>query len=492
MTNPRTSATNEMPLRGAAKSAAGVILVALVVAALIFSNSFAARQVTEDARVLGLSESVLGSNALALKSLSQALLLAEDLQLGVADAATVQAALTESRQTLAVLSDRTDALSASVGSGGAELAAVSRATLEAGGEIVALIEEGRVKQAGDLLAGDALGAFENLRDAASDRQQGAAEGIEATSDFLSRLGSLPAFLVAFLVPGAAILVYRRIAKGQLRVAEVQLDARLEAERQIVVAKDEFVASISHELRTPLTTIYGFSEILLDEGLVDPAYATELLTLINTESAELHRMVEDLLTTARFEAGTIAFQIGPVDLREELELNLTAMERTGLEVETDLAAAKVWADQMRVRQILRNLLTNAHQHGGEVVRVTSEEVGEGVEVVIADNGSGVPADKEVRLFTRYIHEGEDPLTIGSVGLGLAVVQILAEGMGGAVRYERQAGWSRFIVTLPGNNEGTAPPIDISDVAAAPPLSVGYGRQIAASHPLEEEWPGMGAP
>ncbi len=488
MDDQETQTTFDAPLRGAARWAGGVILITLVVAALIFSNSLAARRVTDEARILDLSGSVLGTNALALKSLSQTLLLAEDLQLGVAEAETVQASLAETRQLLADLSIRTEALSAAIGPSGSEFEGVASTALESGDAVATLIEDGAVEQAGELLAAGALTAFEDLRDAAGEHRQRAARGVEATSDLISRLGSFPAFLVALLVPGIAILIYRRIAKSQLGVAEAHLDARLEAEHRIVVAKDEFVASISHELRTPLTTIYGFSEILLDQGVIDPAQATDLLTLINTESADLHRMVEDLLTTARSEAGTIAFKLGAVDLSEELGVNMTAMARTGVHIEADLTATEVWADAMRVRQILRNLLSNAHHHGGEHIRVTSQDRGDEVAVVVADNGDGVPLHKVSRLFTRYVHEGEDPLTTGSVGMGLAVVKILAEGMGGEVRYERQDGWSQFIVTLPSREGNAAQAGSTSGLVGvvAPPTGAGYGHQIAASQPLEEEW------
>ncbi|MDH3746550.1 MAG: HAMP domain-containing histidine kinase, partial [Acidobacteriota bacterium] len=440
---------------------------------------------------LHFSESVLGANALALSSLSQALLLAEDLQLGVADESTVQSAVAEARRVLADLSSRTDTLRSVLGGAGSEFDAAALAALASGRTVASMMEAGDVAAAGELLAGDALSTFEGLRDVAAEHQQSAATGIESTSDFISKLGSFPAFLVALFVPGIAILIYRRIAKGQLSVAEAQLDARLEAEHEIVVAKDEFVASISHELRTPLTTIYGFSEILLDQGLVDPVYATELLTLINTESAELHRMVEDLLTTARSEAGTIAFQIAEVDLVAELEVNTTGMERTGLLIDSELGATKVWADHMRVRQIMRNLLSNADRHGGDRVRVTSTEVGDVVELVVADDGDGVPADKAVRLFTRYVHEGEDSLTVGSVGMGLAVVKILAEGMSGSVRYERQDGWSCFIVTLPSSEEVITSLDGRAGAGTHEPDGV-FRHQIAASQPLEEGWPGIGAP
>ena len=132
--------------------------------------------------------------------------------------------------------------------------------------------------------------------------------------------------------------------------------------------------------------------------------------------------------------------------------------------------------MRVRQIVRNLLSNVAHHGGEIVRVTSEEVGNVVQLVVADNGDGVAPSKAVRLFTRYVHEGEDPLTVGSVGLGLAVVKILAEGMDGQVRYEREGGWSRFIVDLPAREGSTG-------VRQLPRVEAQGSRSIAASSGFE---------
>ena len=146
--------------------------------------------------------------------------------------------------------------------------------------------------------------FETFRDLTRVRRDDAAASVTDATDLMSRIANLAAFVIAFLIPATAILAYRRIAKNQLRLAEVQLDARLDAERDLVKAKDEFVASISHELRTPLTSIYGFSELLIEEGLVDPEYSMELISMINDQSSELHRMVEDLLTSARHEAGTI--------------------------------------------------------------------------------------------------------------------------------------------------------------------------------------------
>ena len=69
------------------------------------------------------------------------------------------------------------------------------------------------------------------------------------------------------------------------------------------------------------------------------------------------------------------------------------------------------------------------------------------MIVADNGEGIPEELEERLFQRFLHQGDMPLVLGSVGLGLSIVQALAEGMGGAVWYERDAGWTKFVVRVP---------------------------------------------
>jgi len=431
------------PFRRAIGGAAAAAVGALLIAALIFSNSYAAQHVAEDALVLDRAEATLGANDIAVKSLSQAVLLAEDRLLGVADPATAEAALTEARFSLSELRERTAALLNELGSD-ADLASAAVVAAQAGDEVTRLIEEGDVSSAGALLAGDARQEFEAVRDLTAVRRNDAADAVTAATDLMSKVANLAAFVIAFLIPATAILAYRRIARNQLRMAEVELDARLDAERELVKAKDDFVASISHELRTPLTSIYGFSELLIEEGLVDAEYSMELISMINDQSAELHRMVEDLLTSARHEAGTISLSPRLLDLESELAADVRRV--TGKETAFDVAGV-AWCDGSRLQQIIRNLLANAERYGGDQIKLSTEQQGDFVEIVVADDGAGVPADKAVRLFTRYVHEGEDPLTVGSIGLGLAVVRILAEVMGGTARYERVDGWSRFIIRLP---------------------------------------------
>lgn len=436
------------PFRTASAGAAAVVLIGLFVAALVFSNSFAARQVTDDAMVLYRAESTLGVNQLVVKALSQAVLLAEDEALGVANAETTVAAISEAVRTLESLAIAGDELVVAV-ENDAELQDAIRAATSAGTEVVLLLERQQVEEAGRLLAGEAKRSFEAVRDTVGLRRDKAIEAVSSTDTWVSRLGNLPAFFAAFFIPALAIFAYRRIAWGQLRLAEVQLDSRLQSEQQLLRAKDEFVANISHELRTPLTTIYGFSEILVEQGVIDADQSMELIEIINAESTELHRMVEDLLASARYETGSITLDQGVVDLRREVEANVATLSRAGNTVDVDLLVAEVWGDAARVRQILRNLISNAECYGGPHVRIGSETRGDYVAIVVADDGPGVPPEKAVRLFTRYVHEGTDPLTVGSIGLGLAVVRMLADAMGGEALYERLDGWTRFTVLLPCN-------------------------------------------
>lgn len=441
-----SAATDAIPLRKAVSGAAAIVAVSLLLTAVVFSNTVVAQRAADDARILHQAEATLGANNLALKALSQAVLLAEDEVLGVANADTTVAAIQEASMAIADLRSVTESFLIAL-DGDTAVGEAAGTVIRAGDEVLSLLDDGDVEGAGVLLAGPAKQAFEQLRDEAAVQRNEKLEAVASTNDLISRVGNLPAFLAAFLIPGLAILSYRRIARSQLKLAEVQLDARLASERQLVRAKDDFVANISHELRTPLTSIFGFSEILLDQGLVDPEQSLELLAIINSESGELHRMVEDLLAAARSEAGTLSVQQSLVDLASTVNSEISRARSAEKHVETNFATAQAWADRERVRHITRDLLSNAERYGGDSIRVECERQGDHVAIIVSDNGPGVEPRKAVRLFTRYVHDGDEPLMVGSVGLGLSVVRILAEAMGGDARYEREDGWSKFIVRLP---------------------------------------------
>jgi signal transduction histidine kinase len=441
----------------------------LVITAIVFSNSYATQDVGQNGIVAQRAEAALGANDIALKSLGQAVLLAEDETLGVADTATVDRAFGEAETTLDELDERVAELGEAVGDPGFIPLAVEVRTESA--VLFAHASAGKIEAAGTQLAGPVKTAFEALRDAVATERNEREAALLSANDVASKVGNVARFLVAFLLPLGAVLAYRFAARRQLRVAEIQLDARLSAEHQVIRAKDEFIANMSHELRTPLTSIYGFSELLLETGMIDPDSAMDLVGMINTESAELSRMVEDLLISARVEAGAIVYSFHSVTVADELDAVLEPQTRVGATITTNVPDAAVWADPLRVRQILRNLVSNALRHGGPTVRIEGRVHENRLELAVIDDGPGVPAEKVDRLFTRFVHEGDEALTVGSVGLGLAVVKALADGMEGEVRYRRADGWTSFEVALPLAPAGSDAPAP----SAAPPATL----QVAAS-------------
>lgn len=272
-----------------------------------------------------------------------------------------------------------------------------------------------------------------------------AESVAESDIFLGRVGTLARFLVAFLVPAAVIFIYRELLLRQHR--QVELEGRLESERRLGRAREEFIANASHELRTPLTGISGLAQILAeDPTIARNESASELLNLIIAESDDLARMVEDLLTTARLDAGALQYDYDDVAIDQVVTEVVEPLTRNGLLVETDCEPAFVRVDGLRTRQILRNLLSNAQKYGGSHIRVVGAVEGRTYRCEVIDDGPGVPDGMSSKIFERFVHQGSRGIT-DSVGLGLAIVHALAQGMGGSVTYRRTRGETVFTVRLP---------------------------------------------
>jgi signal transduction histidine kinase len=270
--------------------------------------------------------------------------------------------------------------------------------------------------------------------------------IASSNDFLGTMDKLTRFLVAFLIPAAVILVYRELMRRQQRQAE--LETRLEAERDIGHAREEFIANASHELRTPLTGIHGLAMLLEEEPVIkESEMASELIGLVVSESADLGRMVEDLLTTARLDAGALHYTFEDIQVLDEVAEVVEPMRRSGMTIEIDCEPGMVRADRLRFRQVLRNLLSNARKYGGPNVRIHGVLEKAAFVCAVVDDGAGIPDELEERLFQRFIHQGQQTAVKESVGLGLSIVRSLIEGMGGDVYYEREADESAFVVVLP---------------------------------------------
>ncbi len=221
--------------------------------------------------------------------------------------------------------------------------------------------------------------------------------------------------------------------------------------RLVLSKDEFVASVSHELRTPLTSVVGFALELRDRpGDLSDDEARELIALVAEQSVEVANLVEDLLVAARTEVGTIRILPEPVyplrvahSLITEGHVNISRGD--GVVLEGDDVA--LWADPIRVRQIVRNLLTNAVRYGGENIVVGVSATPDTVTVTVADDGTGIPESDRDRIFEPYNRAHQVPTQPGSVGLGLTVSRRLAHLMGGDLTYDYANRRSAFHLELP---------------------------------------------
>ena len=430
--------------RAVAIAGGAVIAVVFLALALIFTNSYGSQQVAANARTLHWTNATLGSASIARASIAQAIVFSVDEQLGVADADAAVRAHDEARINLASLQTWIEGWEDAFS--GSDTVGLLNDYVATGNQILGMLDAGQVGEAVELSNGQAEKLYATLAIALESAQQDITEEIDNTEALAGLVAAITRFLVTLLIPVGTILIYRWLVHRQAVRTNLALQVKLQAEQKLRKARDEFIANISHEIRTPLTSIYGFSEVLIEEGLVDPEMAMELIGLINGESAELSRMVEDLLTAARLDANVLNFKFEAVSVADEIGTVTAPMIRSGADLQIDLPRVMIWADQMRFRQVVRNLISNAIKHGGGHIVISGRSEGERFLLTVADNGPGVPEDIEGRIFERFVHEGSQPLLTGSVGLGLAIAKMLSDEMESELTYERVDGETRFVLSL----------------------------------------------
>jgi len=159
------------------------------------------------------------------------------------------------------------------------------------------------------------------------------------------------------------------------------------------------------------------------------------------------MIEDLLTTARLNAGALHFNFEDIDMCEEISEVVEPMTRSGAEINVQCDPGLVRADRLRVRQVFRNLLSNAQKYGGPNIEVRGRVEGRTYVCSVSDDGPGISSEVADRLFQRFVHQGSATAMTGSVGLGLSIVHALLQGMSGSIIHARTEGKTIFTVRLP---------------------------------------------
>ncbi len=417
------------------------VLLVVVVLGLAFANSVGASRVAGNAEQLHRANATLGTAALTRAAVVQATTFTELAATDLVTAEDLVAAMSEAV-------DARDRLSELHGLSTSDVweppltdfvATIDRA-------LVALAA-GDYDQAKSVLMDDGEPVYTVLVATLQDEQTDIQARIDANTRGSRRTNELIQFVLMLAIPSSAVLVYRSIARRQMRELRLKVDLELEKEREIGRAKDEFIAGLSHELRTPLTSIYGFAEILTDGGAEDTTTAVEVSHIIANEAAEMTRMVDDLLAVARLESTGIEIEMSPTHVAEVVDSAVLPFERAGMKVRRAGDDAVVSTDAARLRHVLINLISNAARHGGPHVGI-EVSMGEGVvDIEVWDDGAGVPDDRLENLFDTFIHNGRATLMTGTLGLGLGVASRLTALIGGKLVYQRFAQKSYFIVTLP---------------------------------------------
>ena len=268
------------------------------------------------------------------------------------------------------------------------------------------------------------------------------------------VASLAAAAAALMLAGPLVHRLKRLTRAAEAVRAGALDTRVPVQgpgelsdleqafndmaRSLSLAvqhQRNLASDVAHELRTPLTNILGAIEALQD-GLREPDAAT--LASLREEAGLLATLVNDLQELSLAESGQLAFAMQPLDAVAAASAAVEAVRDTagGIRLHAPSAGSPlvVDADPTRLGQVLRNLLRNAitHTPPGGTIRVEVERLPDAIAITVADTGCGIPADQLDLIWDRFhrVDPSRDRAS-GGMGLGLALVRQLVQGMGGSV-------------------------------------------------------------
>ena len=221
---------------------------------------------------------------------------------------------------------------------------------------------------------------------------------------------------------------------------------------------ELLGTVSHELRVPLTSIRGSAATLLDTlSDLDPTELRQFLQIIVEQTDHMRELIGNLLDVARVETGTLPVSPEPAEVSSLINWARSTFLSSGGRNTLDLDLAPdlplVMADRPRIVQVLSNLLANAARYSlaSSAIRVTAEQEGLHVEVTVADEGTGIPAERLPYLFRKVSRTDEEigGSGIRGSGLGLAICKGIVEAHGGRIWAESDGlgQGAQFTFTMP---------------------------------------------
>ena len=301
------------------------------------------------------------------------------------------------------------------------------------------------------------------------------------------VGGVLSVLLALIISWSVSSPLRRLAKAADAIAQGDYDQTVPAQGPAEVqelaqnfnsmveqvkasqqSQRDFLANVSHDLKTPITSIQGFAQAITDGAASDPDSVRRSASIIRDEAERMSRMVSELLDLARIESGQIVMRREAVHLdavlRDCVDKLVLRAQQGNIKLESQVPGdlPVITGDGDRLAQVFTNLLDNALKHTPEGGRVTvaarslsgssivrrGKTWPAGIEVAVADTGSGIPPEDLGRIFERFYQVDKSRPRGGGLGLGLAIVKQIVEAHYGMIRAESVMGLgTRFVVTLP---------------------------------------------
>jgi len=212
-------------------------------------------------------------------------------------------------------------------------------------------------------------------------------------------------------------------------------------------RKEFVANVSHELRTPLTTVKTYSETLLDGALESRETAEDFLRVIHSEADRMSLLVKDLLELSRLDNQQLSLDMELADLNEVIDQcirqNRILAEQKEISVRFDRPRRETMteADSGRINQVVTNIITNSIKYSprGSEIHICVNETRGYYDVVIRDNGMGIPPEDLGRVFERFYRvDKARSREMGGTGLGLSIAKEIMEAHGGKITAASEVG------------------------------------------------------
>ncbi len=218
-------------------------------------------------------------------------------------------------------------------------------------------------------------------------------------------------------------------------------------------KDEFIGMVSHELRTPMTVITGALSVAMSEG-IDPEEAKELLRDAKDSSEDLAQILDNLVELSRYQSNRLRLTITRTNIGQLIK-NIAETEKSRLDshhlsltIADNLPPIDV--DEVRIRQIIRNLLSNASKYSplDTEIHISVEKRDDIILIGVKDHGRGISSEDQTKLFQSFERLQETSSNNPGLGLGLLVCKRLVEAHGGHIRVESEEGeGSTFYFSLP---------------------------------------------